>query len=424
MRMRIVAVGGGKGGVGKSLVAANLAIALAEGGARVVAVDADLGCANLHALFGIERPRHTLGAFFAREADTLGELAIATSVAGLELVVGSGAIVGAANISWAQKQRLLRQILALDADVAVIDVGAGTSYNVLDIFDVANVRLMVVSPTLPSVQNAFSFCKGAVVRALRQAFVDAGVDPALGEWRETERLTATIARLSLQHPALGARIAHALSHFNAMIVANQLTRVEDLDLVHALCRMTHDFLGVSANIVGQIYQRPAIAQSVIARRPFLLGAERDDPEARMFRRMARTLLDGVLAEPGRASKALPPAGGPDMGAFDLDPSALRAHPRHAADWAATLETENGIVEGMIADVSENGVRFIGPCGRPIAVSGTAIVCVAGFSGAAEASVRWVSAAEGGRLVVGLELTGGSLTGEILTKSALRYAAAG
>src|SRR6516162_5960252 len=67
---QIWAVGGGKGGVGKSLVAANLAISLARTGAKVCAIDLDLGCANLHTCLGIEIPQVTLSDFFSkREPD-------------------------------------------------------------------------------------------------------------------------------------------------------------------------------------------------------------------------------------------------------------------------------------------------------------------------------------------------------------------
>jgi flagellar biosynthesis protein FlhG len=53
---RIIAIGGGKGGVGKSLIAANLAIYLSQLGKRVVLIDADLGGANLHTFVGVDRP--------------------------------------------------------------------------------------------------------------------------------------------------------------------------------------------------------------------------------------------------------------------------------------------------------------------------------------------------------------------------------
>src|SRR5204862_3174172 len=126
---RIVAVGGGKGGVGKSLVAANLAVALADSGRRVVLVDADLGAANQHTLFGIDQSNSGIQQLLAHEVKHLDDVAIPTAVPNLRIVVGSGAVPGAANINHGQKQKLLRHIRGLDADLVVVDVGAGTSHN-------------------------------------------------------------------------------------------------------------------------------------------------------------------------------------------------------------------------------------------------------------------------------------------------------
>src|SRR4051794_27501646 len=75
----IIAVGGGKGGVGKSLLAANIAIYLAQLGKRVVLFDADLGGANLHTFVGIERPATTLGDFFDKRVSRLEDCVLQTS---------------------------------------------------------------------------------------------------------------------------------------------------------------------------------------------------------------------------------------------------------------------------------------------------------------------------------------------------------
>ncbi len=98
---RIIAVGGGKGGVGKSVIAANLSIALAQSGRRVILVDGDLGAANQHTLFGIERPGPTLEALFTRQITSLDEALLRTPVAGLRLLPGSCGQVGGANINHA-----------------------------------------------------------------------------------------------------------------------------------------------------------------------------------------------------------------------------------------------------------------------------------------------------------------------------------
>src|SRR6185295_6844890 len=93
----IVAFGGGKGGVGKSLLCANVGIYLAQLGKRVVLLDADLGGANLHTFVGIDRPAVTLGAFFGRRVARIEEVVVPTRVANLGLLSGEGEPLGAAN---------------------------------------------------------------------------------------------------------------------------------------------------------------------------------------------------------------------------------------------------------------------------------------------------------------------------------------
>src|SRR4051794_40385321 len=77
---RILAVGGGKGGIGKSLVSANLSIALAQRGASVVVVDADLGGANLHSCLGVAQPQVSLSDFIDRRVQRLEDVAVETGI--------------------------------------------------------------------------------------------------------------------------------------------------------------------------------------------------------------------------------------------------------------------------------------------------------------------------------------------------------
>ena len=110
---QIWAIGGGKGGVGKSVVASNLAVCMAKLGRRVVIVDGDLGGANLDTLFGCPRPARTLADFFAKHVERLEEIAVPTGVDGLALVAGDADTLGSANPAHAQKQKLVRHLKAL-----------------------------------------------------------------------------------------------------------------------------------------------------------------------------------------------------------------------------------------------------------------------------------------------------------------------
>ena len=288
---RIVSVGGGKGGVGKSVVAANLAVELARRGQRVVLVDADLGQANQHTLFGIDRPGVTLQGFVDHQVESLEEARIPTGVSGLSLVPGCNGVVGAANPNHGQKGRLLRHIRRLDADVVVVDVGAGVSFNVLDLFDVAELRLVVVSPQLTAVQNAYGFVKGALWRSLRQAartpeehaLLDAGAS-------ELSRVGAVLEHVARASPELALRLRAQVQGFGCALVGNQLFEPREAGVVASVSQMLKDFLCVKAPVLGCLRASRTVHESVNKRRPFAL-----EPAAGEPLRSLQEVADGAQA---------------------------------------------------------------------------------------------------------------------------------
>ena len=122
----MVSVGGGKGGVGKTFVAANLSVALARLGKRVVAVDCDLEGANLHTALGVPTPPMSLADFVSQREDDLGKLLIDTPVPGLRLIAGTHAHLGDAQPNQLRRVRLMRALRRLDTDFVIADLGAGT----------------------------------------------------------------------------------------------------------------------------------------------------------------------------------------------------------------------------------------------------------------------------------------------------------
>jgi len=145
-RRQIWSVGGGKGGIGKSLITASLGWQLARMGQRVVLVDADLGGANLHTCLGLPTPERTLTDFIQRRVDTIEEALAETGAPGLRLLSGAGDLLTAANIKHMQKVRILKKLRSLDVDVVLIDIGAGTSFNSLDFFLLSDVAILAAAP--------------------------------------------------------------------------------------------------------------------------------------------------------------------------------------------------------------------------------------------------------------------------------------
>jgi flagellar biosynthesis protein FlhG len=384
---RIITIGGGKGGVGKSIISSNLAVAMAQNGHRVVLVDCDLGAANQHVLFGIDRPQPGLQALIDRQIDSLVPAMTPTALPNLHLVAGTGAAVGAANISHGEKQRIMKKIRALDADVVVVDVGAGVSFNVLDFFELGSQRLLVVTPQVTSIQTAYSFLKGAVLRTLRHHAEKTDeielLEPAITS-RENEKVSTLLRRLRDQHPAFGEAIFQILARFNAQIVGNQVFEENQTGIFHAVARMINDFLGISVPILGYVGVSRRIRESVNQRRPMLIGGQKDE-NAKIFREMAENLLmedvalDDILIEDDsesppstEASAVAPPAvvsaststpapaaaPAPEATKSKLQPEYTpyaRKHLRHAVDWKATARTAAGETPVKLIEISAGGL---------------------------------------------------------------------
>ena len=96
--INIIAVGGGKGGIGKSVVCTNLAAGMALSGQKVILMDTDFGASNLHALLGIGNPAHGFQDFFNDKINDPKTLLLDTGISNLKFVSGAGDNPGSANI--------------------------------------------------------------------------------------------------------------------------------------------------------------------------------------------------------------------------------------------------------------------------------------------------------------------------------------
>jgi len=183
---KILAVGGGKGGAGKSVFSTIMAFWLARMGHRTVLMDVDLGGANLHTLLGIKSPDRTLNDFITRKFGELEDICIDTSEKNLRLISGASDVLSLANPHFSQKIKLMTHLSRLDADYVVLDLGAGTSFNVLDFFLIAHKKIIVLTPEPTSIQNAYIFVRNTVYRKLSrlssknpslQALIKIAMDP-------------------------------------------------------------------------------------------------------------------------------------------------------------------------------------------------------------------------------------------------------
>jgi flagellar biosynthesis protein FlhG len=265
---RILAVGGGKGGVGKSLVSANLAAALAGAGRRCVVIDADLGGANLHTLLGVSRPRYSLSHLLAGDVSALADVMVQTSVPNLWLVSGNQALLEMANLSHGQKKRLVRQIQRLDVDDVVLDLGAGSAFNVLDLFLLARRGLVVATPEPTAIENAEYFLRAAFHRSLREAARRPDVAAAIRRLRENGRARRVhsagelIALVRAIDPPAAKPLEDRAQAFAPLLVVNQVRAPEHRGVGARIVESCRDRLGVVLELAGSIDCDPNVTAAV------------------------------------------------------------------------------------------------------------------------------------------------------------------
>lgn len=291
---RVVAVGGGKGGIGKSMLSANLGIALARRGAQVVLVDVDLGGANLHTCLGIGQPQVTLSDFVDRRVQSLEEVLIPTGYDRLSLVSGAMDSLDAANPHHAQKVKLIRQLRSFDVDFVLLDLGAGTSFNVLDFFLVADTGVVVMLPEPTSIENAYRFIKAAFFRRLQAAPEDGFAEligqalaprdsaPARSPWQVVTELRAA-------NPQKATRLERLLGGFHPWIVVNQARNRPDFDVGPTVAAAWKKFFGLELGYLGAVSHDDSVWQAV-RKRKSVLGAFPECPAASGVLRVAENLI--------------------------------------------------------------------------------------------------------------------------------------
>jgi len=272
---RVIAIVGGKGGIGKSMLSANLGIALAKRGAKVVLVDLDLGGANLHTCLGVGQPQVTLSDFIDRKVTTLAQVLVPTHHERLSLVSGAMDGLDAANPKHAQKTKLIRNLRLLDVDYVLLDLGAGTAFNVLDFFLVADTGVVVMLPEPTSIENAYRFIKGAFFRRLQTlapddefaTMVGAALSPRDGSMARTP--WDVVADLRVKDVEKATRLEQALGGFHPWVIVNQARTRADFDVGPTVAAAWKKFFGLELGYLGAVNHDDSVWQAVRARKSLL-----------------------------------------------------------------------------------------------------------------------------------------------------------
>lgn len=271
---RIIPIGGGKGGIGKSFVTANLGFLLAGKGKQVALVDLDLGGPNLHTFFGLQQVVVGVGDFLGRSVQRLEQAVTPTRIPHLSLIASCDCSFEIANLPYAQKLKIIDAVRKLPHDYVLLDLGAGTSFNTLDFFLAASEGIFLCTPEPTSIENAFRFVKAVYLRKLKQlikthAFT-AIAREAADNVREGLTSPSDLIEAVLRHdPEKKPFLQETLSELNFNLILNQVHQRVDPTLGYRIAKVCNRHLYSSFSFLGNVSYDEKARDAILARRLYI-----------------------------------------------------------------------------------------------------------------------------------------------------------
>lgn len=259
---RVITVTSGKGGVGKSSIAVNLAVQMKRLGKRVVVFDADFGLANVEVMLGV-RPQFNLADLMFR-GKTLAEI-ITEGPEGIGFISGGSGIQELARMTREQVIYLTQKLVELDsvADIILIDTGAGIADTVLEFVAASSEVLLVATPEPTSITDAYALLK-------------------------TLNRRADFSRESTSIKMISNRIKN---------------EAEGRNLYDKMSLIVNKFLNIQPEFMGMIPQDDTVSKAVMQQRPVTL-AYPQSPAAKAMQAIAAKLCDDPEPEVKRGITGL------------------------------------------------------------------------------------------------------------------------
>ncbi len=260
--MQIIPIASGKGGVGKSLVAANIAVALGKAGKNVVVADLDIGASNLHLAFGIQIPKVALGTFLSG-ASQFNDIIIPSGYKNVRFIAGDSEIPGLTAIPYSKKRSLIKHLQSIDADYLILDLGAGTHLSILDLFLLSPQGILVTAPTVTATLNAYLFLKNAVFRLMYNSFPKKSpaykyLEQMKSRPKELQQLyiSKLIEELSKVDPENTQVFMRHLKQFKPRLIMNMIEDPKTADRALKIRKSCLDYLGLDIEYLGIIFRDP------------------------------------------------------------------------------------------------------------------------------------------------------------------------
>ncbi len=291
----IIPIAGGKGGVGKTLLTANLGIALAKSGAPTIVVDLDLGGSNLHSALGLPNRFPGLGDFLKDKHNNLEDYLVSTQWESLKFLPGDSKTPYMANINFAEKVKILKRLFTLPAKYILLDLGAGSSYNTLDYFRIVPNGLLVTTPEKPALMNMMTFLKNVQLRTIERGMrkYPKARKVLTDYYKYPEKIhNKNIASLREQMHAANKQAALHIDMINnrlrPRVIMNMARQPDDLEKMEAVNNALLQNLSLHTDCFGIVFEDKNVRDAVDNEQS-LLGYKPDDIAAKSILRIANRI---------------------------------------------------------------------------------------------------------------------------------------
>jgi len=295
----IIAVGGAKGGVGKSALAANLAVGLALLGQQVVLADLDLGGADVHLYLGVKSLPKTWNDLLDKKENSIEDIITATPFEGLKLIGGDSSKLGSENLPYAQKRKIMRHLREIEGDYLILDLGGNTSYNALDFFLFADHKIVISGTEPASILDSYSFVKVAFYRFLERFFSehhslkDLSQKIKDGSWEQSKDLSLdTIFKEVRERDAAAYdKIRKQHDQFRVSLVVNMAENRKDFQIAESMQRVLKEKCFLNVGVLGTIPFDKLARRAARSFTPIIVEYPKCQPSKAIHQMLAAILLD-------------------------------------------------------------------------------------------------------------------------------------
>lgn len=275
----IIAVASGKGGVGKSFFSSNISMSLKTAGNNTLLVDADLGGANLHDFVGLKVPGKGLYEFLKEKADI--DSVIAQSPAGIDFVGGSSDVLGMAHITNFEKLKVLNRLKKLNYKYILLDLGAGTSFNMIDFFNFADKKIMIMNSEPTSLENSYGFLKVALYRKIELYLrKDTKYNDICNKLRSKSmnfpNIGTIMAALDEIDDTGSSEIKEIVDGYKIGSVLNMVRTRKELNVFYGFESVTKKYLGIDIEKLGFMPYDISVSESIKLMKPYYINNMKSD----------------------------------------------------------------------------------------------------------------------------------------------------